>query len=168
MNAAKAVSAMTKPVVVGVDGSPESLSAAEWAGHEAVRRQLPLHLLNVWQLPVNNVQFSPDPEGQRLWEEGKLREAASRLTDRHPGLTVTLEQVTGTPAEVLLDAAAKSCMLVLGSRGLGGVAGFLYGSMGLHVLAHADRPVVLVRATDAKVVTGEKKHCPRPGPEPPL
>jgi nucleotide-binding universal stress UspA family protein len=137
---------MTNPIVVGIDGSPESSGAAEWAGHEAVRRDLPVHLLNIWQSPAGNVRFSPGPEALRLWEESELREAAKRLTDRHPGLTVTTRQACGTPVSELLDAAATSEMVVLGSRGLGGISGFFQGSAGLHVVARANRPVVLVRA----------------------
>lgn len=139
---------MTKPVVVGIDGSPESFSAADWAGHEAVRRGLPVHLINVWQNPVSNVQFSPDPEALRLWEENRVREAAQRLTDRHPALTVTADRIYGTPSAELVNAAAASEMLVIGSRGLGAISGFLHGSVGLHVVARSDRPVVVVRAVE--------------------
>lgn len=144
----EAVSAMTNPVVVGIDGSPGSLAAARWAGREAAARHLPVLLLNVWQAPVSNVQFSPDPGALRFWEETQVREAGKQLTDRHPALDVTMRQDTGTPMNVLLDAAATSEMTVLGSRGLGAISGFFQGSVGLHVLASSDQPVVVVRATD--------------------
>lgn len=138
---------MTKPIVVGIDGSPESFTAADWAGREAARRDLPVHLLDVWRSPASDVQ-APDPEALRQWEEGRMREAGQQLTDRHPALTVTMQQVSGAPSKELLEAAATSEMLVLGSRGLGTVAGFFHGSVGLHVVAHADRPVVIVRAEE--------------------
>ena len=141
---------MTKPVVVGIDGSPESFSAAEWAGYEAVRKGLPIRLINIWQNPVSNVQFSPDPETLRLWEENQVREAAQRLTDRHPALTVTADQVYGTPATELVNVAATSEMLVIGSRGLGALSGFLHGSVGLHAMARSARPVVVVRAAESR------------------
>lgn len=137
---------MAKRVVVGIDGSPESMAAAEWAGWEAALIGARVHLLNVWQAPVSSVMFAPDPEDLRVWEESRLREAADVLASHHPELTVTKEQVAGTPMKVLLEAAAASEMVVLGSYGLGGIAGFLYGPVGLHVLAHSDRPMVLVRA----------------------
>lgn len=139
---------MTKHVVVGIDGSPESMAAARWAGREAALRGVGVRLLNVWQAPVGSVQFAPDPEQLRFWEEARLRDAAKQLKERHPSLSVTMEQVTGTPMNVLLDFAATSEMVVLGSHGLGGISGFLYGSAGLHVLARSDQPVVLVRAAD--------------------
>lgn len=59
---------------------------------------------------------------------------------------MTEEQVTGTPADALVDAAKDAELLVLGSRGLSGVGGFLVGSVGLAIVAHAELPVVLVRA----------------------
>jgi nucleotide-binding universal stress UspA family protein len=137
---------MSKPVVVGIDGSPESFSAADWAGREAMRRGLPVHLLNVWQNPVSTSPFSPDPEELRLWQEDRVREAAKRLTAHHPGLAVTMQQIFGTPAEELPTAAAASEMMIIGSRALGGTSGFVYGSVGLPVVARSDRPVVVVRS----------------------
>lgn len=151
---------MSKRVVVGIDGSEESMAAARWAGEAAVPRGAGVHLVNVWQAPVSNVQFSPSPEGLRLWEESRLREAAKELADRHPTIVVTAEQVSGTPAKVLLEWAAGSEMVVLGSHGLGAIAGFMYGSVGLRAVARADQPVVLVRsspepgAEEAEIVLG--------------
>lgn len=137
---------MAKRLVVGFDGSPESMAAAAWAGDEAAATGAEVHLLNVWRSPTSNVQFSPAPEGLRLREEEQLRDAAEKLIGSHPRLEVSTEQTTGTPARALLDAGAAAHEIVLGSRGLGGIAGFLYGSVGLHVVAHSDIPVVLVRA----------------------
>ncbi|MEU8717438.1 universal stress protein [Streptomyces sp. NPDC048663] len=56
------------------------------------------------------------------------------------------ELLTGSPAVLLTKVADAAELLVLGSRGLGAVGGFLLGSVGLHVVAHARRPVALVRA----------------------
>ncbi|UWE10535.1 universal stress protein [Actinacidiphila bryophytorum] len=137
---------MARIVAVGVDGSPESAAAAEWAGDEAAASGAGVRLLGVWQPPASNVQFSPAPEALRQWQEAQVLDAARKLTARHPGLKVTAEQITGSPAPALLDAAATADVTVLGSRALGSVAGFLYGSVGLHVVARSDKPVVLVRA----------------------
>lgn len=150
----KAVTGMTQHVLVGIDGSPQSMAAAYWAGEEAMTRGTAVHLLNVWQAPTGDVRFSPDPEGIRLWEESRLGEVAKVLSDRYPALTVTLEQAYGTPVKVLLGAAATADLVVLGSRGFGSVAGFLYGSVGLHVLARADQPVVMVRSAAGRTITG--------------
>ncbi|MER5599956.1 universal stress protein [Streptomyces sp. NPDC002265] len=139
---------MTRPVTVGLDGSPESRAAAEWAAGEARRLGLPLKLVQVWE-PV------PDPmvqapmlgtEVHQHWTERILREVAEGVRESHPGLDVSTEQLSGRPADVLVSAAEDAELLALGSRGLSGIGGFVIGSVGLSVVAHAGRPVVLVRA----------------------
>ncbi|MEE4543772.1 universal stress protein [Streptomyces sp. V4-01] len=147
---------MTHPVVAAVDGSPESLAAAAWAGAEAQLRAAPLRLLTVWQPPMSSARFTSSHERLRSWEENRMREAADALAARRPGLDVTIEQAAGTPIRLLLDAGAGAEMIVLGSRGLGGTAGFFYGSVGLHLLASCERPVVLVRATDTTGCTVDR------------
>ncbi|MFF8812355.1 universal stress protein [Streptomyces pactum] len=74
-----------------------------------------------------------------------LHEVAERLRAHHPGLTVTVEQLPGRPVEVLLSAARKAEVLVLGSGGPGALGGLLPGAVSLPVVAHATRPVVVVR-----------------------
>ncbi|MEV6379456.1 universal stress protein [Streptomyces sp. NPDC051773] len=141
---------MNRTVTVGLDGSRESRSAAEWAAREAQLLGVPLKLVHVWE-PV------PDPLAQapllgaetgQHWTERVPREAAEGLRLRHPGLEVVAEHTSGRPSEVLVDEARDAELLVLGSRGLSGVGGFLVGSVGLAVVAHADRPTVLVRAEE--------------------
>ncbi|MGW7331180.1 universal stress protein [Streptomyces sp. NPDC054840] len=147
---------MSRTVIAAVDGSAESLAAAEWAAREARMRRLPLHVLHVWQdwstavahAPFTGRETTPG-EGATVtqhWAERVPRDASDRLREGHPGLEITVEQVYGRPAEVLLSAAEKAEVLVVGSRGLGGLAGFLTGSVSLPVIAHAERPVVVVRA----------------------
>ncbi|WP_053790433.1 universal stress protein [Streptomyces sp. XY332] len=82
---------------------------------------------------------------RQYWGERIPREAALRLTERHPGLEITTEQVDGRPLTVLVAAAQEAEVLVLGSRGLAAMTGFLVGSVSQAVLAHAERPVVVVR-----------------------
>ncbi|WP_416956159.1 universal stress protein [Streptomyces sp. Agncl-13] len=139
---------MVRTVVAGLDGSPESRAAAEWAAHEAELRGLPLKVVHVWEPVPDPLAQAPlmGAETQQHWSERIPREAGEGLRQRHPGVDVTVEQVTGTPSDALVDAAKDAELLVLGSRGLSGVGGFLVGSVGLSVVAHAELPVVLVRA----------------------
>ncbi|WP_405848171.1 universal stress protein [Streptomyces sp. NBC_01518] len=141
---------MVRTLVAGFDGSPESNAAAEWAAREAELRGLPLKIVHVWVPAPDPLAQAPliGVETQQQWSERIPREAGEGLRRRHPGVEVTVEQVTGTPSEVLVDAAKDAELLVLGSRGLSGVGGFLVGSVGLSVVAHAELPVVLVRADD--------------------
>ena len=148
-------------ITVGLDGSPESLAAADWAALEAAQREAPLRLLHAEDPLPLYAPFAGIPapgvvEARREWGEFLLREAQSRLTERHLGLRVTT-QLTGEQAvPALLAAAVDTELLVLGSRRLGPVAGFLVGSVALAVVARAERPVVLVRAGEQ----AEDQHMP--------
>ncbi|AVH60912.1 universal stress protein [Streptomyces dengpaensis] len=139
---------MTRTVTVGLDGSPESRAAAEWAAREAQLLGLPLRLVHVWEPVPAPMAQAPllGAETQQHWTERIPREAAEGIRLRHPGLDVITEQLSGRPADVLTSAAQDAELLVLGSRGLSGIGGFMVGSVGLSVVAHVQRPVVLVRA----------------------
>lgn len=137
---------MNRPITVGLDGSPESLAAADWAAREAQRRGAPLHLVHAWIWQPHDVPVAQDLDTQRHWAQHILREAEEKLRRRHPELTVSTEQVSDIAVEVLLGQAEKAQMLVLGSSGHGTIAGFLLGSVGQQVLARVNSPVVMVRA----------------------
>ncbi|MFD8253052.1 universal stress protein [Streptomyces werraensis] len=139
---------MARVITVGIDGSPESRAAAEWAAREAALRQVPVRLLHVWQPVPEPMAQAPllGTETLQHWTERIPRETAEGLRRRHPGVEVTTEQRAGAPADVLLDGARDAELLVLGSRALGGLAGFLIGSVGQSVVARAEAPVILVRA----------------------
>ncbi|OLZ73687.1 stress-inducible protein [Streptomyces sp. IMTB 2501] len=141
---------MPRTITVGLDGSPESRAAAEWAAREAMLRGLPVKLVQVWEPVPEPMAQAPllGAETHQHWTERIPRESAEGLRLRHPGVEVTTEQLTGRPAEALVNVARDADMLVLGSRGLGGIGGFLVGSVGRAVVAHTERPVVLVRADE--------------------
>ncbi|MFE7761030.1 universal stress protein [Streptomyces sp. NPDC057438] len=144
---------MPRTVTVGVDGSPESLAAAEWAAREAELRNLPLHLVHAWDWQPYALP-EPDNAAHRHWGGRVLREATERLHKHHPGLEITSQQVPQPPMTALVSASTEAEPLVIGSRGLGGTVGFLVGSVGLALVAHTDRPVVLVRSG----VSAEDEH----------
>ncbi|MFE0511806.1 universal stress protein [Streptomyces sp. NPDC058964] len=139
---------MVRSIVVGLDGSAESRAAAEWAAREAKRRGLSVRLVHVWEAvpePLALARFLGG-ETRQQWGERVPCAVVEGLRVRHPGLDVTVEQVAGRPAEVLAEAAKDAELVVLGSRGLSGIGGFLVGSVGQAVVAGAEQPVVLVRA----------------------
>lgn len=129
---------MGQSIVVGLDGSRESLAAAEWACAEARLRGLPVELLQVWP------RRTADPPLESTLRKA-LRGAEIEISARHPGVEISTLRTPGDAPEVLAAAAGRAALLVLGSRGLGAVSGFLLGSTGQSVLAHAPCPVVLVR-----------------------
>jgi nucleotide-binding universal stress UspA family protein len=139
---------MTRPITAGVDGTEESLAALDWAAREAVRRALPLRVLQAWRFQPYEAIDAADPDTQAGWVRDALDEVVRGVTARHPNLDVVTDVVSGEPVETLVAAAAEAEMLVLGSRGHGPVVGFLLGSVGRQVIAGTARPVVLVRAGD--------------------
>ncbi|MGW6530356.1 universal stress protein [Streptomyces venezuelae] len=132
-------------VTAGIDGSAESLAAADWGAREALLRGLPLHLVHAFDQPSERTHL-PEIEVPFHRESGALDRAVLRLSSAHPGLGILDEQVTTPPVEALVEAAESSSLLVLGSRGFGAFAGTLVGSVALTVTARASCPVILVRA----------------------
>ncbi|MGW6396144.1 universal stress protein [Streptomyces sp. NPDC055103] len=159
---------MSAQVTVGLDGSAESLAAARWAATQAVLREVPLRLVHVeeWpsmpEVPMAYARtLAHDEQTARL-----MREEADRARQNHPDLEVITEHAHGRAAEELTAAANEADLTVLGSRGLGGVRGFLVGSVSLAVVGAARQPVVLVRVTDEReapeggIVVGVDIHHP--------
>ncbi|MFI1354455.1 universal stress protein [Streptomyces sp. NPDC020898] len=149
---------MSRTVTVGLDGSNESLAAAEWAALEAAMCGIPLRVVHAGeQQPHEYVPFAgervPPPGADR--SARLLVEAKARLAHRHSGVQVTAEQIAGHPVNALIAAAGKAEVLVLGSRGLGRMAGVMLGSVALAVVARAERPVVLVRPAED---TGQERR----------
>ncbi|WP_406186721.1 universal stress protein [Streptomyces sp. NBC_01006] len=141
---------MKRTLVVGVDGSPQSLAAADWAAQEAVRRDLPLHVVHawVWQLLAAPIVQDRDTEARRA--DDVLKEVEGELTHRYPGLALTAEVLSDAPVPALLHAAKNAEMLVIGARGHGALVGFLLGSYGRQVIAAAECPVVSVRSAHGR------------------
>lgn len=149
---------MSRTITVGLDGSSESRAAAEWAAREAKLRGLPLRLVHVWEPVPEPMAQAPllGAETQAHWSERIPREAAEGLRLRHPGVDVAMEQIPGRPMDVLPEAAKDAELLVLGSRGLSGIGGFLVGSVGMAVIARTEIPVVLVRSGEQAADEHEK------------
>ncbi|WP_240134641.1 universal stress protein [Streptomyces sp. MUM 178J] len=141
---------MTHHVAAGLDGSPESLAAAEWAAEEALLRRASLRLVHAEEIAAGSAAPLVRPDVVRDWADGILTEAAEELRRRHPGLEISTRRLTGRPAAALAVDALDADLLVLGSRGLGTVLGFLVGSVGMAAVGATERPVVLVRAADAR------------------
>ncbi|KRV50455.1 universal stress protein [Wenjunlia vitaminophila] len=131
---------MARPITAGVDGSPESLAAADWAAREARRRGLPLRLVYAQTWRAEEV-----PAEYERARRHPLEDTADEMRTLHPDLPITTERLTDQPEAVLPREAEDAEMLVLGSRGLGRFTGFLVGSVGMQVLARARAPVVMVR-----------------------
>ncbi|MEU9848284.1 universal stress protein [Streptomyces sp. NPDC047985] len=151
---------MNPRIVVGFDGTAESVAASRWAAREALLHGVPLHLVHVEEsftvLDVPVAGSGPRPENGDADE--LLRGAREELLEEHPRLEIGYESLGGRPAAALAAAATDAGMLVLGSRGLGTLAGVVLGSVGMAVVHAVERPVVLVRATRDAVPRAREGH----------
>jgi nucleotide-binding universal stress UspA family protein len=138
------------PVVVGVDGSDESARAAERAFWIAENRRSSVRAVISWYVEVVDGMVVTTP-GTPAWEatEAKYRALAERsLTAAraaHPEVAVEVVVRRGPAPQVLAEEASGSSLLVVGSRGRGGFAGMLLGSVAHKVIETATRPVMVVR-----------------------
>ncbi|MFD7815466.1 universal stress protein [Streptomyces sp. NPDC059785] len=133
-------------VVVGVDGSAESLAAVGWAAREAARRERVLRLLHVRNWHPRQTEGEGEGAAGRHLAWRVLRQAEQHVHDVRPDVRLDIEQVAGPATAALLKQAGQAELLALGSRGLGGLTSYLVGSVAAGVVARATRPVVLVRA----------------------
>lgn len=133
-------------IVVGVDGSPPSAAALRWAVRQARLEQAEVVAVISWEYPpmAGWGLMVPGPEIEEAAQEA-LAETVTRELGPAPEVPVTQRTVCGYPAGVLLEAAKEAQLLVVGSRGLGGFAGTVLGSVGRACVEHASCPVVVVR-----------------------
>jgi nucleotide-binding universal stress UspA family protein len=138
-----------RPIVVGVDGSEESLQAVEWAAVEARRRATALRIVSA-PMPtpwVRAYRASPEAVAVALRHlSGRALEAGlNRAEEVAPGLPVETEMLSGPPAVTVATAGAEGSMLVVGARGAGGFASMVLGSVSRYAATNASCPVVVAR-----------------------
>jgi nucleotide-binding universal stress UspA family protein len=141
-------------IVAGVDGSDSSLSALRWAIRQAGLTGATVAAVAAWHYPVAAASYGWAPVGTgqsynfKEITEKTLTDAISSTLDAGSDVRVLAQVVEGNPARVLLDAAVGADLLVLGSRGHGGFAEALLGSVSQHCVHHATCPVVIIRGAD--------------------
>jgi nucleotide-binding universal stress UspA family protein len=144
----------TRPVLVGVDGSEESLRAVEWAARQAKRQKSPLRIVSApAMLPRMRAQVDPVTVANALrgMSAQALAAALTRSEEVAPGLPVRTGLLSGPPAVALAAAARDASMLVVGARGIGGFTAMILGSVSRYVAAHAACPVIVVRQDTSAV-----------------
>jgi nucleotide-binding universal stress UspA family protein len=151
-----------RPVVVGVDGSADSMSAADLAAAEAAVRGVPLEIVHGFApaLLARPATVPPDvppmatlPEPVeaelRANAEQMLHEAAARVRADNPALPVITRLHDGAPTAVLTAASHHAAVVVVGHRGAGGFTGLLAGSVAVQLVSHAAAPVIVARGEPA-------------------
>ncbi|TPQ17743.1 universal stress protein [Streptomyces sporangiiformans] len=139
---------MELPLVVGADGSEPSLRAVDWAAEEAALRGVPLRLVHASLWERYEGAASAEDLGKPSEEApayGIVDSAARRARGRQPDLKVSTEVVPDEPEYALVREGRHASALVLGTRGRGGIAELLLGSVSLTVAAHATCPVIVLR-----------------------
>ncbi len=131
-------------VVVGIDGSEPASRALAWAAAQAARLGAAIELHAAFDPGYTFV--APDEVEGEL--QARVDEATARVHDLEPGVTVTGVTHQQAPAAALIEASRGAELLVVGSRGRGGFAGMLLGSVSLQCSLHAHCPVVIIRPPD--------------------
>jgi len=141
-------------IIVGVDGSGHSQRALEWAMKEAALRHAPLTVLTVHQAIRGYYggvsSFPEDPElteKARMAAQAEADQVLAGLGDSRPE-SVTVQAVNSFPVEELVNASKDADLIVLGSRGAGGFARLMLGSVSSQVAQHAHCPVTIIPPED--------------------
>jgi nucleotide-binding universal stress UspA family protein len=138
----------TKAIVVATDGTDSSTTAVDWAAQEAHRRHLPLRIVHAFDWEWQGARYNIGSEFidiARKAAEAVVAAAWHRARDIAPDISIETETLAGHAAPRLLEVANGAELLVLGSRGRGGFAGLLLGSVTQRVATHASCPIVVVR-----------------------
>lgn len=139
-----------KFIVVAVDGSEASSVAVKWAANAALKREQPLKLVSAYTMPQFMYADGMVPP-QELYDEleneanEKIGNARKIVTDFSEEVEIAHEVRESSPIDMLLEFSETAEMIVMGSRGLGGLSGLVMGSVSAAVVSHADCPVVVVR-----------------------
>jgi nucleotide-binding universal stress UspA family protein len=135
----------SKRIVAGVDGSPSSVRALQWASSQAELTGSVVDAIYAWHYPATyGVPVVDVPDYAALAEE-VMAKALAEARPVDGTAQIRPHVVEGHPVQVLLDAARGADLLVVGSRGHGGFSGALLGSVSQNVVHHAPCPVVVIR-----------------------
>ncbi|NED92075.1 universal stress protein, partial [Streptomyces sp. SID11233] len=103
---------MTRTIVLGYDGSPESVAAADWAAAEAVRTGARLRVVYAWEWQPYSLGITDATPAGRSVMDAVPADEAERLARRHRGLRADGERVSGAPATTLVEVARSAALLV--------------------------------------------------------
>jgi nucleotide-binding universal stress UspA family protein len=137
-------------IVVGVDGSRPSQQALRWGAHLAATFGAGLDAVTAWEYPYTYGWGSVPSDWDPAEDMRKvLDETVQEVFGDQPPAGMRRQVHEGGAAKVLLDASRGAIMLVVGSRGHGGFAGLLLGSVSANVAEHASCPVLVIHGNQA-------------------
>jgi nucleotide-binding universal stress UspA family protein len=138
-------------IVVGIDGSDSSKAALRWAGFLAQTLHCEIHAVSAWQVSTTwtgaAMAMPPADWDPADTAAATLRDTVAEVFGDHPPVSVTAVVREGGAAHVLLETSTDARMLVVGSRGHGGFAGLLLGSVSTACAEHATCPVLVLHGS---------------------
>lgn len=154
-------------LVVGVDGSPSSMAAVEWAARDAEMRNVPLSVIHVVAPIVVGIPAAIPPDYSQMQEEAartiieQAHGVAIAAAPSHAG-EISTEILHAQPVPAMVELSGRALMVVVGCRGQGAVGQALMGSVSAGIVHHAHCPVAIIHqhspeslpAPDAPVVVG--------------
>jgi nucleotide-binding universal stress UspA family protein len=134
---------------VGIDGSPMSDAALQYACRRAERTGEIVAAVHGWRVHTPSTDLlAAEPRSITDAVEEKqllLGESVAGLREAHPDVVLVCEAIPVAPGDVLVDASANASLVVVGSRGRGYFSGLLLGSVSQDLLHRAKCPVAVVR-----------------------
>lgn len=141
-----------RKIVVGTDGSQAALDALKWAYDEARLAGAELVVVHSWEYPYTDGAGGADDFRKKMRHDAaaQLDADAAHLAARAAvdGVVVVTRLLEKLPAQALIDEAADADLVVVGSRGRGGLSSLLLGSVSRAVVQHAPCPVAVIRHPD--------------------
>jgi nucleotide-binding universal stress UspA family protein len=136
---------MASEIVVGMDGSSQSRQALRWGAHLAGTLGAQLTVVTTWEFPLTYGYGAPLPDRNPESDMAQVQEEAiAGVFGDQPPPDLRRVLQPGNAAQALIEASRGALMLVVGSRGHGGFAGLLLGSVSAVVAEHASCPVLIV------------------------
>jgi nucleotide-binding universal stress UspA family protein len=135
-------------IVVGVDGSPPSILALRWAGALASVLEAEIRAVTAWEFQIPHGRLTPAVPNPDHLARGVCSEAVSKAfgTALPPALELVIRQ--GPATKVLIDESRQAELLIIGSRGVGGLEGLLIGAVSAEVAEQAKCSVLVAHGTE--------------------
>ncbi|MFJ8966424.1 universal stress protein [Lentzea sp. NPDC102401] len=139
----------TKPIVVGIDGTPASDRALEWALDEAVVRKCPLHVVHAWTFEALANWTETTEQQVRAESAAVLEKAVRKASEQRQDLPeIVRMSLRGDAAATLEKTSEGAAMLVVASHTGRRVRQIVLGSTSMHVVRHAHAPIVVIPVND--------------------